>query len=193
MYIRYNLPMQPAIFLDRDGVIVHNNPAYIRTLEDVIFYPQALEALALLKQTPYKLIIITNQSAISRGLLNIDSAHRINNEVILQIEKSGGRVDDVFMCPHSPEDHCLCRKPKPGLILQAASKHEIDLVRSIMIGDALTDIIAGQAAGIKTNILVLTGRGKDQISNWDHQNPNMFEIYTDLLIASKTLIHKYDN
>ena len=88
--------MQPAIFLDRDGVIVHNNPAYIRTLEDVIFYPQALEALALLKQTPYKLIIITNQSAISRGLLNIDSAHRINNEVILQIEKSapcrgGGR------------------------------------------------------------------------------------------------------
>ena len=180
--------MDSAIFLDRDGVIIKNNPAYVRSLEDIRFYSQALQAISMLTQSPYKIFIITNQSAIARGLLSIDLAQNINFEVVEEIFNSGGRIDDVFMCPHSPEDFCLCRKPMPGLILQAALKFQIDLQKSLMIGDALSDILAGQAAGVGRNILVLTGRGKDQYSNWDRKNPKSFEVYDNLLSVTTALL-----
>lgn len=182
--------MDPAVFLDRDGVIIQNNPAYVRTKEDVFFYPQSLYALALLKVTKYKVFVITNQSAIGRGLLPIEKAHQINKMIIEQVEQGGGRIDGVFMCPHSPSDQCNCRKPKPGLILQAAEAYSLDLKRSIMIGDALSDISAGQSAGVGRNILLLTGRGKDQLALWDRQHPKPFVVCPDLLSAITTWVHK---
>ena len=180
--------MDSAIFLDRDGVIIENNPAYIRRLEDIQFYPQALQALASLNLSTYKIFIVTNQSAVSRGLLSIELAQSINQTVAAEIKRSGGRIDEIFMCPHSPEDACSCRKPKPGLILNAASKHNIDLQHSIMVGDAFSDIYAGQAAGIETNILVLTGRGKDQYSHWDRSNPKAFQVYDNILHVVTNLL-----
>ena len=154
--------MNSAVFLDRDGVIIQNRENYVRSWKDVEFLPSSLQALTLLSQTSYKIIIVTNQSAIGRGIITMEQAEEINQRIIEEITDAGGRVDGLFICPHTPDDHCFCRKPLPGLILQAADALSIDLPSSAMIGDALTDIQAGSAAGIKTLILVKTGRGQEQ-------------------------------
>lgn len=156
--------MQPALFLDRDGVIIENRQDYVRSWSDVSIYHQALKALEKISPTKFKIILITNQSAIGRGFISQETALSINARLLLEIQNSGGRIDDIFMCPHTPQDLCNCRKPEPGLILEASLKHAIDLPKSVLIGDALSDIIAGQQAGIKDNILVRTGRGSVQAS-----------------------------
>ncbi len=155
--------MYSAVFLDRDGVIIENREAYVRSWNDVEFLPNAFLALRELSQTTFKIVIVTNQSAIGRGIITLAKAAEINERIVQKIVESGGRVDGLFICPHAPQDHCDCRKPLPGLIFQAADALDIDLRSSIMIGDALTDMQAGQAAGIPTNILVKTGRGQEQL------------------------------
>jgi D-glycero-D-manno-heptose 1,7-bisphosphate phosphatase len=156
--------MDPAVFLDRDGVIIENRDNYVRSWADVEIYPQALAALARLSASRFKIILITNQSAVGRGIISLETAEAINLRLIQEIELAGGRVDGIFMCPHSPSDGCLCRKPLPGLFFQAANALEVDLSTSYLIGDAITDIQAGQAAGVCQAILVRTGRGAKQAS-----------------------------
>lgn len=154
--------MEPAIFLDRDGVLIENCPSYVRCWEDVHIFHHALAALARISTAPYKIVLVTNQSAVGRGLISLDMAWEINGRLVSVIEAVGGRIDGVFMCPHAPQDQCACRKPKPGLLLQAAQTLSVDLSRSILIGDAISDIQAGQAAGVHQNVLVRTGRGATQ-------------------------------
>ncbi len=175
--------MNRAIFLDRDGVIIENSAAYIRSWADVKFIPSSLESLRKLNPQSYKIVIITNQSAVGRGVISLAQAQEINERVIAGIKEAGGRIDGLFMCPHSPEDGCNCRKPKPGLILQAAEALSLDLEHSIMIGDALTDIQSGQAAGIPTNILVETGLGSAQLQSFPLATMPRFLIYPDLANA----------
>jgi D-glycero-D-manno-heptose 1,7-bisphosphate phosphatase len=172
--------MDPAIFLDRDGVIIENVESYVRNLEDVKIFSSSLDALRKLASSPYKIIIITNQSAVGRGIISLQQANEINKKVISTIKDTGGRVDGLFMCPHSPQDRCDCRKPLPGLILQAAEALSLDLNRSIVIGDALSDIQAGQAAGIPHNILVKTGRGSVQLQLPLAASMPKFLIFEDL-------------
>lgn len=156
------LMKQPAIFLDRDGVIIENCDNYVRSWADVEIFPQALEALAAVHDSPYRIILVTNQSAIGRGHITHEIAAAINNRLLALLGDAGCRVDAVYMCPHGPDDGCDCRKPLPGLLLRAAAELDIDLGRSVMIGDALSDIQAGQAAGVRQAILLRTGRGRDQ-------------------------------
>jgi len=155
--------MYPAIFLDRDGVIIENRPSYVRSWKEVVIYPQAIDALVKIVSSPFKIVIVTNQSAVGRGIIPLEVAWDINQRLVKVIETAGGRVDGVYMCPHAPDEDCDCRKPKPGLFFQAAEDLSIDLKRSIMIGDALSDILAGQAAGIRQTVLVLTGQGAAQL------------------------------
>ncbi len=154
--------MHPAIFLDRDGVIIENRPHYVRSWEDVQIFPEALRALAGMSSSAYKFVIITNQSCIGRGLVSWEAAGEINRRLLDEIRLAGGRIDRVYVCPHTPQDGCDCRKPRPGMILQAARELHLDLRRSILIGDALSDLQAGLAAGVGEVALVSTGRGKDQ-------------------------------
>lgn len=154
--------MYPAIFLDRDGVIIENLPDYVRSWDDVRLIPGALEALAWSSSSPYKIIIVTNQSAVGRGILTPEQAWEINHRLADCIVQAGGRIDGIFMCPHAPKDRCDCRKPEPGLLLQAASELFIDLSRSVLIGDAISDLLAGQAAGLRGTILLRSGRGREQ-------------------------------
>lgn len=153
---------QPAIFLDRDGVIIENRDHYVRSWADVEIFPQAVEALKGWSQSPYRIVLVTNQSAVGRGHITRATAEAINERLLSHIRGAGGRVDAVYMCPHGPDDGCACRKPLPGLLLRAATDLNLDLDDSIMIGDALTDIQAGQAAGVGRSILVRTGRGRQQ-------------------------------
>src|SRR4030067_60755 len=104
--------IQPAIFLDRDGVLIENRSSYVLRWEDVEIYPQALAALAQASSSSYKIILITNQSAVGRAIIELETALEINLRLVQKIEETGGRIDGVFMCPHKPEDHCECRKPK---------------------------------------------------------------------------------
>ncbi len=153
-----------AIFLDRDGVIIHNRARYVRSWQDVRIYPKSIKALCLLaEQLPQaKIVLITNQSAIGRGLTSLQMVEWINQNLIEQIHAAGGKIDGIYLCPHSPEDNCNCRKPRPGLIIQASQQLEISPSRSILIGDAMSDLEAGHRAGIPRLILVRTGRGNKQ-------------------------------
>ncbi|MBE0409776.1 MAG: HAD family hydrolase [Anaerolineales bacterium] len=180
--------MNPALFLDRDGVIIENNPNYIRSWSDVKIFPEAIRALRRIQNSSYKIAIITNQSAVGRGLVSFETICEINTRLIDEIQSHGGRIDGVFICPHAPEDGCTCRKPKPGLILQAAQDLSIDLKQSILIGDALSDLIAGQVAGIPTNVLILTGRGKEQATMLTADQKKSILIFESLAEALEALV-----
>jgi D-glycero-D-manno-heptose 1,7-bisphosphate phosphatase len=178
----------PAIFLDRDGVIIENRTDYVRRWEDVHVFPQALQALAKASQGLYKIVLVTNQSAVGRGLMSMAAAEAINHRLAGLIEEAGGRVDGIFLCPHTPEAGCDCRKPKPGLLLQAAKDLDLDLSRSVMIGDALTDLMAGQAAGVGRLALVRSGRGamQDRLSRPEGLKP--YQVYDTLDCALEDLL-----
>lgn len=180
--------MDPALFLDRDGVIIDNRSKYVRTWSEVSIYPQALRSLQKIESSKYKIIIVTNQSAVGRGIISHVAAEEINNQLVNEIESAGGRVDGVLMCPHSPADNCLCRKPEPGLILEAAAAFSLNLSHSIMIGDALSDIIAGQTAGVGQNVLVNTGRGVAQSKLPLASQLPSFLVYDTLAQALSDLI-----
>lgn len=180
----------PAIFLDRDGVIIENRPNYVRSWEDVTIFPQALSVLARLRDLPYQIVIVTNQSVVGRGGISLQAAQAINERLVAQIVEAGGRIDGVFMCPHAPSDRCECRKPRPGLLLQAAQALAIDLSSSWMIGDALTDVMAGKAAGVKRTALVLTGRGMAQTERPEADRISPFAVYDDLSAALADLLRR---
>jgi D-glycero-D-manno-heptose 1,7-bisphosphate phosphatase len=180
--------MQPAIFLDRDGVIIENCPQYVRSWDDVIIFEQAISALAKISSYPYKLVIITNQSAVGRGIIPSNVAEEINQRLVSLIEKAGGRIDGVFTCPHAPEDACNCRKPKPGLLHLAAQALSIDLSNSILIGDAISDLQAGQAAGVPTRVLVKTGRGAEQHRLAPNLNLEPYQVFETLAEAIANII-----
>ncbi len=180
--------MKPAIFLDRDGVIIENRSSYVRSWDDVAIFGQALTALARVASSSYKIVVVTNQSAVGRGLITLETAWEINNRLVKVIEQTGGRIDGIFMCPHAPVDNCDCRKPKPGLLLQAAQAFSIDLSRSVMIGDTLGDIMAGQAAGISQMALVRTGLGAEQAKLVKSKSIKPFLIFETLKEALSELV-----
>jgi D-glycero-D-manno-heptose 1,7-bisphosphate phosphatase len=155
-------PYYEAVFLDRDGVIIRNRSGYVRSWDDVKFIPGALDALGHLQAISERLIIVTNQSAIGRGLVTLEQADTINRRVTETIAHAGTTIHGLYLCPHAPEEGCPCRKPEPGLILQAIEEHSINPANAAMVGDALTDVEAGIRAGVPINILLRTGRGAVQ-------------------------------
>lgn len=180
--------MRPALFLDRDGVIIENRPNYVRTWDDVQWLDSAVRALARIHALPHAIVLVTNQSGVGRGLIPRATADEINRRVVAHITACGGRVDAVYMCPHAPVDLCDCRKPQPGMLLQAAADLDLDLSQSIMIGDALTDIAAGRNAGVRHTALLETGRGATQ-----HRLPaaaayQPLTVYPDLEAALQSLL-----
>ena len=155
------MPAKPAIFVDRDGVINANRPDYVKSWAEFEFLPGSLQALVELAGLGWPLVVISNQSAIGRGLVTAERVAEINARMVAAIEAAGGRVDGVYICPHRPDEGCGCRKPLPGMLQQAAQELGLDLACSYLIGDAESDILAGLAVCAQP-ILVLTGRGPAQ-------------------------------
>jgi histidinol-phosphate phosphatase family protein len=151
-----------AIFLDRDGVICENRTDHVKSWQEFKFLPEVKETLARLSRLGWPIIVITNQAAIGRGLVTTEMVEIIHQNMLAEVAAQGGRIDRIFYCPHRPEDDCDCRKPKAGMLLQAAAELNLDLTGSYLIGDAASDMQAGQQVGCR-NILVLTGRGKEQL------------------------------
>ena len=145
--------MKKAIFLDRDGVINLEKKDYVKSIKEFQIIHNVPKAIATLKEKGFLVIVITNQSAINRGLLTIKILNEIHNQLQEILKDNDTSIDDFYFCPHRPDENCLCRKPKPGLLLQAAKHHKIDLKNSFFIGDSQTDIEAAKAVGCKYILL----------------------------------------
>lgn len=161
--------MQAAVFLDRDGTIIEDY-GYISSPEQVKFIPGAIEAIKMLKDAGYKVVVISNQAGVARGLITEDMLQTIDKTLHKWILNGGAHLDGIYYCPHHPghgvypyKQVCECRKPHPGLIKRAQRDLNIDLAQSFMVGDKATDVEAGKRAGVKT-VFVLTGRGKEESS-----------------------------
>jgi len=148
------------IFLDRDGVINRDSSEYVKSWEEFAFLPGSLTALEKLTAAGYRIIVITNQSIIGRKWVTPETLQDIFKRMCTAIEAAGGRVYDIFYCPHIPDDGCDCRKPATGLIEQAARAHRIDIATTIMVGDSAKDILCARKAGCKAAVLVQTGNFK---------------------------------
>jgi len=153
------MTLRRACFLDRDGTIIEDvgylaDPSRVRAL------PGAVEGLRMLRRHGLMLVIVSNQYGIGRGLITPEQHALVDARVKAMLAADGVPLDAAYYCPHVPEDGCACRKPRPGMIEQAANEHSIDLARSFMIGDKLSDIDAGLAAGCITALL---GPGKDAV------------------------------
>jgi histidinol-phosphate phosphatase family protein len=184
--------VRPAVFLDRDGVIIENRDDYVRSWEDVTMLPAAGDALRRLGRSDYALVMVTNQSAIGRGILTRQEADRINTKLVESIVADGGRLDASYLCPHSPDDDCACRKPAPGLLLRAADELDLDRARSFMIGDAACDMEAALAAGVR-GIFVLTGRGSTQLDKLSERHRASCVIVDDLGAAVDHILGQWEN
>lgn len=156
---------QPTIFVDRDGVINQNRANHVLAWKDFQFIDDSIKALALLHQAGYQIIVVTNQAAIARGLISVPELELIHHRMMEAIEAGGGKVKSILYCTHLPNAGCACRKPKPGLLLQAAQTFNVDLPNTWMIGDHNTDMQTALAAGCKP-LLVLTGRGQATYKDW---------------------------
>jgi histidinol-phosphate phosphatase family protein len=150
--------MVRAVFLDRDGTINEHVGGYVKGVDDFRIMPDALEALRLLSETEYKVIVVTNQSAVGRGLMSLDALEEIHEGMLSDVQASGGRIDAVYVCAHKPGDGCGCRKPKTGLVDLACETYDIDLGGSWFVGDKTVDIKTGENSETGT-ILVRTGYG----------------------------------
>ncbi|MGJ8582210.1 MAG: D-glycero-beta-D-manno-heptose 1,7-bisphosphate 7-phosphatase [Psychromonas sp.] len=155
---------KPAVFLDRDGVINKDN-GYVSEIDDFEFLEGAIEACIELKKKGYLLVIITNQSGIARGLFTEEQFHTLTEWMDWSMADRGVDLDGIYYCPHHSEAgigelkvDCECRKPKPGMLNNAIADLNIDIENSILVGDKVSDIKAGMAAGVKTNYLVRTGK-----------------------------------
>jgi D-glycero-D-manno-heptose 1,7-bisphosphate phosphatase len=146
-----------GILLDRDGVINRERADYVKHWDEFCFLPGVLPALRRLAQLPYPIVVVTNQSVIGRGLVERQVIDAIHVQAQRVIADAGGRIDAFFVCPHHPDAQCACRKPKPGLLQQAAAAFDFTLTQSIFVGDAITDYLAATAAGCQA-ILVRSGR-----------------------------------
>jgi D-glycero-D-manno-heptose 1,7-bisphosphate phosphatase len=166
--------MNKAIFLDRDGVInqvnlVDGKPHPPKDLSELILLPKVAEALQLLKDAGYLLIVITNQPDVVRGKTKIEIVETIN-----QFLKDSLPIDDIFTCYHDDIEDCNCRKPKPGNVLQAADQYNINIPGSFMVGDRWRDVEAGESAGCKTFFIDYSYQEK-QPESYDYKVESLYE------------------
>jgi D-glycero-D-manno-heptose 1,7-bisphosphate phosphatase len=173
------------IILDRDGVINHDSPAYIKSPEEWKPIPGSLEAIALLSQAGYRVLVATNQSGVGRGLFEMATLNAIHDKMHRALGLAGGRIDGIFYCPHAHDAGCNCRKPKPGLLEEIAHRFGVSLEGVPVIGDSLRDLQAAAAVGAQP-ILVLTGKGKK--TRKDGDLPQGTVVYDDLAAAVRSLL-----
>jgi len=147
------------IILDRDGVINEDSDEYIKSPDEFFPIPGSLEAIARLNHAGYMVVVATNQSGIARGYFSMDTLTQIHDKLKRLLSAYGGRIDGIFFCPHSPDDQCHCRKPRPGLYEEIAQRLKTDLAEVPAVGDSLRDLQAAQQVGA-TPILVRSGKGE---------------------------------
>lgn len=145
------------VILDRDGTINHERDDYIKSADEWVPLPGAVEAIARLNHAGWHVVVATNQSGIGRGLFDMAALNAMHAKMHQMLARHGGRVDAVFFCPHTPEDQCTCRKPLPGLFRMIGERFGVDLESVPMVGDLPRDVLAAQSVGCEPH-LVRTGQ-----------------------------------
>jgi histidinol-phosphate phosphatase family protein len=154
-----NYSMNRAAFLDRDGVINRKLPEgqYVTRWEEMQFLPRVESAIASLNGAGFRVIVVSNQRCVAKGLLSLRDLDLIHQRMLAELAAADAVIDQVYCCPHEKHPPCGCRKPEPGMLLSAARTHEIDLAASWMIGDSESDVEAGRNAGCKTARILRPG------------------------------------
>lgn len=179
-----------VVFLDRDGVINYNRDKdYVKSYQELRFFPWAKESLRLLHENDFDIIVITNQAGIGKGLLTLQEMEEINSRFVKEIEDAGGKIKAIYYCPHLREDGCECRKPKAGLLYAAAREHGINLSQAVIVGDSIFDIEAGDSAGCSVKILVKTGRGGEFLSSRETWRVRPDFVVENLAEATRLLLN----
>lgn len=185
--------MNGAIFLDRDGTINASAPEskYVTRPEDFHFLPGALDALGFLaKNSERQVVICTNQACIGKGLCTGADVAQVHLHMMNALACVMPRLPQVYVCPHAPEEGCVCRKPAPGLLIKAARNLDLDLSASVVVGDWSSDLRAGWAAGVPEAYLVLTGRrGKGKYPRTSHLG-RTYETYDGLWAVAQAIVRK---
>jgi len=171
-----------TIFLDRDGVI-NKEINYLYKIEEFEFIDGVFEACKYLINLNYQIIIVTNQSGIARGYYSERDYQILNTWMLAQFKKNNIIIFDIFHCPHLPDSNCNCRKPKPGMFLEAKYKHNIDMKKSWLIGDKEVDIISANNSGISNTILVRSGHKINEL------NSNAKYILDSICNASQVIVN----
>ena len=165
------------VLLDRDGVINEESDGYVRSAEDWIPIEGSVDAIARLTQANYRVVVVTNQSGIARGLLTIEDLQAIHRKMHEAVAANGGKIDAVFFCPHKPDDDCRCRKPRPGLLDSVMDRLDTDLVGVPLVGDSLRDVQLAMVVGANP-VLVRTGHGTQTLEQNRHLDK--VQIFDDL-------------
>ncbi len=178
--------MHKIIIIDRDGVINYDSDHYIKSENEFVPLPGSLDAIASLFHAGFKVFVASNQSGIARGLFSLETLLGIHQKLQNLLSAKNARVEQFYYCPHAPEDHCQCRKPRPGMIQQIALAHLPngleDLHEVYFIGDSLRDLEAGMEAGCKV-ALVKTGKGRRTLKRLSDESMHKYDeirIYSDL-------------
>ncbi len=172
------------VVLDRDGVINRESSAYIKTPGEWHALPGSLDAVRRLQQAGFTVVVATNQSGLARGLFDAATLEAIHAKMRAEAEAAGGRIDNIFVCPHGPADDCACRKPRPGLLLQIAERYGIELAGTPVVGDSARDLEAARRAGARP-ILVRTGNGEKTLTQGAADD---VEVYDDLAAAVDAIL-----
>ncbi len=175
------------IFLDRDGVINENRFDYVKSLDEFRFLPGACEAISRLARAGHRIFVCTNQAGVARGLLSIKTLEEIHHQMLVQVVKAGGTIEKIYYCPHSKDAGCTCRKPQPGMLLRACDEFGLDMSKAIFVGDSITDVHAGLAAGVQP-ILVLTGLGAEHLRTHYQEVDGTFAVMENLMQVADTLL-----
>ena len=178
----------PLVILDRDGTVNHDSDDYIKSPDEWVALPGAIDAIAKLNHAGWRVVIASNQSGLGRGLFDVATLNQMHDKMNKALVKAGGRVDAIFYCPHTPDEHCQCRKPLPGLFEQIGERFGVDLKEVHAVGDSLRDAQAATASGCVPH-LVLTGKGEQFV---DQTLPGTFpsqtRIHTDLAAFAEWLL-----
>ncbi len=175
---------QKYVLLDRDGVINYDSENYIKSPQEWHPIPESLEAISLLNSNGFKVVVISNQSGVARGLFDLATLEKIHIKMQHSAVDCGAEIEAFYFCPHGPEDGCICRKPKPGLLQQFAQEYDVELDNIPFIGDSLRDVQAARAIAARP-MLVKTGKGIKTISD----NPGLnVPIFKNLYDAAKFIV-----
>ncbi|OED36795.1 D-glycero-beta-D-manno-heptose-1,7-bisphosphate 7-phosphatase [Chromatiales bacterium (ex Bugula neritina AB1)] len=165
------------VLLDRDGVINEESDGYIRSEAEWLPIEGSIDAIARLCQADYRVVVVTNQSGIARGLVTLEELHAIHERMHQAVAASGGRIDAVFICPHKPDDDCNCRKPRPGMLHSVMQRLDIELAGVPLVGDSLRDVQSAMVVGA-TPVLVRTGHGSRTLE--ENRHLENIEVHDDL-------------
>lgn len=176
------------VILDRDGVINYDSDNFIKNPNEWIPIPGSLEAIALLNQSGFRVVVATNQSGVGRGIYDMAALNAIHDKMTHALSRLGGRLDAIFYCPHTADAHCHCRKPKTGMLEEIATRFAVDLKMVAGVGDALRDLQAFAHAGCQP-FLVLTGKGEKTMTEIDL--PANSRVCADLAEAVQMIIAEY--